>query len=71
MVDYGHKIEERVKTMQSEIKQNVQETNSDRKETGAHINGLDQKEEINIQPEHTKETRIQRNERGLGTSRTT
>ena len=43
--------------MQSEIKENVQGTNSDRKgtnsdrkETGTQINSLEQKEEINIQP---------------------
>ena len=34
MVEYGHKIEEEVKAMKSEIKENVQGTNSDRKETG-------------------------------------
>ena len=28
MVEYGHKIEERVKAMQSEIKENVQGTNN-------------------------------------------
>ena len=33
MVQYGHKIEEKVKAMQSEIKENVQGTNGDRKET--------------------------------------
>ena len=48
--------------MQSEIKKNVRGTNSDGKETGAHINGVDQKEEINIQLEQNKETRIQNNE---------
>ena len=48
--------------MKSEIKENVQETNSDRKETKTQINGLDQKEEINIQPEQNEETRIQNNE---------
>ena len=31
------------------------------KETGAQINNLEQKEEINIQPEQNKETRIQKN----------
>ena len=51
MVDYGHKIEEKVKTIKSEIKENVQETNSDGKETGTQINGLEQKKEINIQLE--------------------
>ena len=40
-----------MKAMKSEIKENVWGTNSDRKETGTQINGLDQKEEINIQPE--------------------
>ena len=33
LVEYGHKTEEKVKAMQSEIKENVQGTNSDRKET--------------------------------------
>ena len=60
LVEYGHKIEEKVKVMKSEIKQNVQGTNSDRKETSTQINGLDQKEEINIQPEQNEETRMQK-----------
>ena len=51
MVEYGHKIEEGVKAMQSEIKENIQGTNSDGKEPGTQINGFKQKEEINIQPE--------------------
>ena len=33
MVEYGHKIEEEVKAMQSEIKENAQGTNSDGNET--------------------------------------
>ena len=33
MVEYGHKIEEKVKTVKSEIKENVQQTNSEEKET--------------------------------------
>ena len=49
--EFGHKIEEKVKAMLSEIKENVQETNSVRKETGTQINGVDQKEEISTQPE--------------------
>ena len=31
----------------------------------AQINGLEQKEEINIEPEHNEETRIQKNEERL------
>ena len=56
--------------MVSETKENVQETNSDGKETGTQINGVDQKEERNIQPEKNEETRIQKMRRGSGTSRT-
>ena len=33
MVEYGRKIEEKVKVMKSKIKENLQGTNSDRKET--------------------------------------
>ena len=52
-------------------KENVQGTNSNGKETGTQINGVDQKEERNIQPEKNEETRIQKKMgRGLGTSRT-
>ena len=65
MVEYGHKIEEEVKAMKSEIKENVQETKSEGKETGTQNNNLDQKEEINMQPEQNEETRIQKNEKRL------
>ena len=66
MIDYGHKKkEEKVKAMQSEIKENVQGPNNEGKETGIQINGLDQKEEINIQPEQNEETRTQKNEERL------
>ena len=51
MVEYGRKIEEKVKAMQSEIKENVQGTNSDRKESRTQINSFEYKEEINIQLE--------------------
>ena len=47
LVEYGCKIEEELKAMKSEIKENAQRTNSDGEETGIQINGLDQKEEIN------------------------
>ena len=45
LVEYGHKIEVEVKAMQNEIKENVQGTNSEGKETGTQINGLGPKEE--------------------------
>ena len=46
--------------MKTEIKENVQGINSEGKETGTQISDLEQKEEINIQPEQNKETRIQK-----------
>ena len=49
MTEYGYEIEGEVKAMKSEIKENVQGTKSDGKETGIQINDLEQKEEINIQ----------------------
>ena len=49
LVEYCCKIEEKVKAMKSEIKKNIQGTNSVGKESGIQINDLKQKEEINIQ----------------------
>ena len=54
----------------SEIKENVLGTKSDGKETGTQINSVDQKEEVNIQPEQNEEE-FKKMTRGLGTSRTT
>ena len=54
-----------MKAMKSEIKENIQGTNSEKKETGTQINGLEQKEEISIHPEQNEETRIQKNEERL------
>ena len=65
MVEYGCKIEEKVKAMKSEIKENAQGTNSGGKKTGTQINGLEQKEERNTQPEQNEEIRIQKNEERL------
>ena len=64
-VEFGCKLDEKMKTMLSEIKENVQGTNSDGKETGTQINSMDQKEERNTQPEQNEETRIQKNEERL------
>ena len=65
MVEYGHKTEEKVNAMESEIKKNIQGTNSKGKKTRTLIKDLDQKDEINIQPEHNEETRIQKTEERL------
>ena len=55
----------KMKDTQREIKQNIQGTNSDRKETRTPSNDLEQKGEINIQSEQNEETRIQKSEERL------
>ena len=65
MVEYGPKIEEKVKAMKSAVRENVQGTNSEGKETRTQISDLEKKEEINIQTEQNEETRIQKNEERL------
>ena len=65
LVEFGHKLDEEMKAILRETKENVQRANSDGKETGTQINGVDQKEERNIQPEKNEETRIQKNEERL------
>ena len=65
MVEFGHKLDEKVKAMLRETKENVQGTNSDARETGTQINGVDQKKERNIQPEKNEEIRIRKNEERL------
>ena len=41
LIELGHKMKEQMKDTQSEIKQNIQGINSDRKETRTQINSLD------------------------------
>ena len=64
------KPDEKMKPMLRETKENVQGTNSDGKETGTQINGLEQKEERSIQPKKIKKQEFKKMRRGLGTSRT-
>ena len=63
MVEFGRKLDEKMKAMLRETNENVQGPNSDGKETRTQINGVDQKEERNIQPEKNEETRIQKNKK--------
>ena len=65
LVEFGRKLDEKMKAMLTETKENVQGTDHDEKETGTQIDGVDQKEERNIQPEKNEETRNQKNEERL------
>ena len=70
LVKFGRKLDEKMKATLRETKENVQGTNSDGKETGTQVNGVDQKEERNIQPEKNEEKEFKKIRRSLGTSRT-
>ena len=61
----GQKMKKQMKDTQDEIKQNIQGTNSDRKETRAQRNNLEQKGKINIQPEQNEERGIQKSKERL------
>ena len=65
LIELGCKMKGEMKAIQSEVKENIQGTNSKGKVTGTRINGIEQKEEIHIQPEQNEETRIQKNEEKL------
>ena len=69
LVEFGRKLDEKMKAMLRETKENVQGTNSDGKETGTQINSLDQKEETFNQNRMKKEE-FKNMRRDLGTSRT-
>ena len=58
-----------MKAMLRETKENVQGTNSETKETGTQINGVDQKKETSNQ-KRMKKQELGKMRRGLGTSRT-
>ena len=65
LIELSHKMKEEMKAIHSETKENIQGTKSEGKDTGTQINGVDQKEKRNIQPEKNEETRIRKNEERL------
>ena len=69
LVEFGHKLDEKMRAMLRETEENVQGTNSDGKETGTQINIVDQKEETSNQ-KRMKKQEFKKMRRGLGTSGT-
>ena len=67
LIELGWKMKKQMKDIQNEIKQNIQGTKSDSKETRTQSNDLEQKEKINIHPGQKEETRIQKSEERLWT----
>ena len=58
LVECGCKLEEKTKAMKSEIKENVQGTNSDRKETRTQINDMEYVEEITFNQNRVKKQKF-------------
>ena len=71
LIELGWKMKKQMEDTQNETKQNIQGTDSDRKETRTQSNNLQQKGKINIQLGQNEETRIQKSEEILQTSGTT
>ena len=67
MIKNRHKINEEVKVMYGEIKQNIQGTNSEGKETRTQIKDLEQKEEMKAKQSEIKENILGANREGKGT----
>ena len=70
-MELHHKMKEEMKATQNEMKQNIQGTNSNRKETRTQINNLEQKEEINTNQNRMKKQEFKKMKSSLGTSGTT
>ena len=68
LVEFVRKLDEKMKAMLRETKENVQGTNSEAKEAGTQINGVDQKKETSNQ-KRMKKQEFGKMRRGLGTSR--
>ena len=72
LVEFGRKLDEKMKAMLSETKENVQGTNSDGKETGLKsMVWTRRKKETSNQNRMKKQELKKKMKRGLGTSGTT
>ena len=60
LTEYSKYIREEMKATLSEIKKNLQGTNSEGKEAVDQINDLEHKQEINIWPEQNEKIQIQK-----------
>ena len=70
MVESVRKPDEKMKPILRETKENVQGTNSDAKETGTQINGVDQRKKETSNQKRMKKQEFRKMRRGLRTSRT-
>ena len=70
MIQYGHKIEEKMKTMKSEIKENAQGTKSEGRKLGLKSTVWSRRKKETSNQKRMKKQEFKKMRRGLGTSRT-
>ena len=71
LVEFGHKLDEKMKAMLRETKESVQGTNSDAKETGTQIIVSTRRKKETSNQKRMKKQEFKRMRRGLRTSGTT
>ena len=71
LINFGQKMKKQMKDTQNEIKQNIQGTNSDRKETRTQSNDLQLRENETSNQNRKKKQEFKRVKRDLRTSRAT
>ena len=71
MIEYGRKIEEKMKAMQSEIKENVQGTNMTGRKLGLKSMIWARRKKLPFNQNTMKKQEFKKMRRGLGTSGTT
>ena len=70
LVEFGHKLDEKMKATLRQKKENVQGTNSDGKETGTQIMVWTRRKKETSNQKRMKKQQFKKMRRGLGTSRT-
>ena len=70
-VEYGHKIEEKVKAMQSEIKENIQRTKNEGRKLRLKSMIWSRRKKSTFTQNRMKKQEFKKMRRGLGTTRTT
>ena len=70
LVEFVRKLDEKMKVMPRETKENVQGTNSDVKETGTQINVWTRRKKETSNQKRMKKQEFGKMRRGLGSSRT-
>ena len=70
LVQFGRKLDEKMKAMLRETKENVQGNNSDAKETGTQITVWTRRKKETSNQKRMKKQEFGKMRRGLGTSRT-